>query len=60
MNITDEHGNRACLMNTSENSLYSGLARASSSGDIVVPEKGHLLEALHTCWMPNKAFVTAD
>jgi hypothetical protein len=58
MNITDEQGSRACLMNTSENSLHSGLARASNGGDID-PEKDHLSEALHACWLPGEALVAA-
>jgi hypothetical protein len=37
-------------MNTDENSLHRGLARASDSGDTVVPEKGRLSEAGHACW----------
>jgi hypothetical protein len=59
MNITYDQGSRACLMNTSENSLRSGLAWASDGGDIVVPEKGRLSEAGHTCWMPGEALITA-
>jgi hypothetical protein len=45
MNITEAQGSRACLMNTGENSLRSGLACSSDSGDIVVPKKFCLSEA---------------
>jgi hypothetical protein len=60
MNITDEQGSKACLMNTDENSVHSELAWASDSGDIVVPEKGYLSKARCTCWMPGEALVAAD
>jgi hypothetical protein len=45
MNITDDQGSEACLMNSGENFLRSGLTSASDGCDIVVPEKGRLSEA---------------
>jgi hypothetical protein len=59
MDITDDQGSRACLMNTVENSLHSGPASASEGSDIVVPEMGHLSEAGHACWMPGETLVAA-
>jgi hypothetical protein len=59
MNITDKQGSRTCLMNTSENSLHSGLAWASDGEDIVEPEMAHLSEARHACWMLGEALVAA-
>jgi hypothetical protein len=42
---------------TGENSLCSGLAWASDSDDIVVPEKGRLSEAGCACWRPDEALI---
>jgi hypothetical protein len=60
MNITDKQGSRVCLMNTSINSLCSGLACASNGVDIAVPEKGISSEALHAWWMLGEALIAAD
>lgn len=54
-----EQGSRAYLMNTGKNSFHSRLARANDGSNTVVPEKGHLSEARHTCWMPGEALVAA-
>jgi hypothetical protein len=59
MNITDDQGSRACLLNTGKNSIHSGLACASDSDDIFVTEKSHLSEAGHACWIPGEALVAA-
>jgi hypothetical protein len=47
-------------MNTSENSIHSGLAWASDDGGDIVPEKGRLLEAECACWMPGEVLVSVS
>jgi hypothetical protein len=44
MNVADDQGSRACLMNTGENSLHSGLAWAS---DGVLPWSSPLIVSWH-------------
>jgi hypothetical protein len=48
MNITDEQGSRACLMNTADTPFAAGQPVLVMAAILLSPKKGWLSEAGHT------------